>query len=88
VNARDVGVSYFLFGVAGALSGYIGPRWRSRSQLTAVGALTVNAAARPTFTEVGHLTAFLVGLAAVPLAPDRDRMPYPRGTSGSMVATR
>ena len=77
VNARDVGVSYFLLGVAGALSGYIGPRWRSRSQVTAVGALIVNAAARPTFTEVGHLTAFLVGLAAVPLAPDRDRMPYP-----------
>jgi hypothetical protein len=32
---------------------------------------------RPTFTEVGHLTAFLVGLAVIPLAPDRDRMPYP-----------
>jgi hypothetical protein len=85
VNARDVGVSYFLLGVAGVLSGYIGPRWRSRSQLTAVGALTVNAAARPTFTEVGHLTAFLVGLAAVPLAPDREQMPYPSDTSGSRM---
>jgi hypothetical protein len=86
VNARDVGVSYFLLGVAGVLSGYIGPRWRSRSQLTAVGALTVNAAARPTFTEVGHLTAFLVGLAAVPLAPDREQMPYPSDTSGSRMS--
>ena len=40
-------------------------------------ALTGNAALRPTFAEVGHLTAFLVGLAAVPLAPDREGMPYP-----------
>jgi hypothetical protein len=77
VNARDVGVSYFLLGVTGALMGYVPPPWRSRSQLTAVAALTANAAVRPTFTEVGHLTALLGGLAAIPLAPDRDRMPYP-----------
>lgn len=85
VNARDVGVSYFLLGIAGALSGYLQPEWRTRGQLTAVTALTANAAARPTFTEVGHLTAFLVGLAAVPLAPDRDRMPYPPDAPGSKM---
>ncbi len=77
VNARDVGVSYFLLGVAGALSGYVQPPWRARGQVGAVAALTANAIARPTFTEVGHLTAFTVGLAAAPLAPDRERMPYP-----------
>ena len=77
VNARDVGVSYFVLGVAGTLTGYVEPHWRSRSQVAAVAALAGNAALRPTFTEVGHLTAFLVGLAAVPLAPDRDRSPYP-----------
>ena len=76
-NARDVGVSYFVLGVAGALSGYVRPHWRSRSQVAAVAALAGNAALRPTFTEVGHLTAFVVGLAAVPLAPDRDAMPFP-----------
>ena len=81
VDARDVGVSYFLLGVAGALSGYVRPPWRSRSQLTALGALAVNTALRPTFTEVGHLTAFAVGLAAIPLAPDRDGMPYPAAPS-------
>jgi hypothetical protein len=78
VNARDVGVSYFVLGVAGTLTGYVEPQWRARSQATAVAALAANAALRPTFTEVGHLTSFLVGLAAVPLAPDRDRSPYPR----------
>ena len=70
VHARDVGVSYFVFGVAGALSRYIERPWRSRCQVAGLGALTVNAAVRPTFTEVGHLTAFVVGLAAIPLAPE------------------
>ena len=77
VNARDVGVSYFVLGVAGTLSGYVQRPWRSRCQVAALAALTGNAALRPTFTEVGHLTAFVVGLTAVPLAPDRDHMPYP-----------
>ncbi|RAV06251.1 hypothetical protein DQP55_24115 [Mycolicibacterium sp. GF69] len=76
-NARDVGVSYFVLGVAGALSGYLRSPWRSRAQAAAVLALAGNAAARPTFTEVGHLTAFVIGLVAVPLAPDRDGQPYP-----------
>lgn len=77
-NARDVGVSYFVLGAAGALTGYVRPPMRSRSQLAAVTALTGNAVLRPTFTEVGHLTAFVVGLAATPVVPDRDEMPYPR----------
>jgi hypothetical protein len=77
VDARDVGVSYFLFGVAGTLSGYVERPWRLRAQVGAVAALAGNVAVRPTFTELGHLTAFLVGLGAVPLAPDRDKLPYP-----------
>jgi hypothetical protein len=77
VNARDVGVSYFVFGVAGALSGYIQRPWRPRCQAVAVAALAGNAAARPTFTELGHMTAFVVGLATIPLAPDRDDLTYP-----------
>ncbi|OBB77076.1 rhomboid-like protein [Mycobacterium sp. 852014-52144_SCH5372336] len=76
-NARDVGVSYFVLGVAGALSGYTRKPWRAGAQAAAALALAGNAAARPTFTEVGHLTAFLLGLATVPLTPDRDEQPYP-----------
>jgi hypothetical protein len=76
-HARDVGVSYFIFGVAGALSGYVVPRWRTRCQAAASAMLVANVVVRPTFTEVGHLTAFAIGLAAVPLAPHRDRNPYP-----------
>jgi rhomboid family protein len=85
VNARDVGVSYFLLGLTGALTGYVQPPWRSRSQLTALATLTANAVAKPTFTEVGHLTAFVVGLAAVPVAPRRDRMPYPPAALGTKM---
>ncbi|MGE5696485.1 MAG: rhomboid-like protein [Candidatus Sericytochromatia bacterium] len=62
VNARDVGVSYFVFGVAGAASKYVEPPWRLRCQAGVVAALVVNVALRPTFTEVGHLSAFVVGL--------------------------
>lgn len=77
VNARDVGVSYFVLGAAGALTAYVRPPWRTRSQLAGLAALAIDVAVRPTFTEVGHLTAFAVGVAAAPLAPGRDRMPFP-----------
>ena len=77
VNARDVGVSYFVLGVAGTLSGYVERRWRSRCPVAGVAAVAANALARPTFTEVGPLTAVMVGVAAVPLASDRDEMTYP-----------
>jgi hypothetical protein len=77
VVARDVGVSYFVFGVAGALSGYVPRPWRSGTQAATVAVLVGNVLLRPTFSEVGHLTAFLVGLAAIPLAPDRGEATYP-----------
>jgi hypothetical protein len=81
VAARDVGVSYFVFGVAGALSGYVPLPWRSWSQGATLAALVGNVIVRPTFTEVGHLTAFLVGLGAIPLAPDREALAYPAAVS-------
>jgi hypothetical protein len=80
-DAHDVGVSYFLLGVAGTLSAYLSPRHRALARVSALAALTGNAVARPTFTEIGHLSAFVTGLALSPLAIDRDRRPYP-GTQG------
>jgi len=77
VAARDVGVSYFVLGAAGALTGYVRRPWRPRVQAVTAAALAGNVAFRPTYTEVGHLTAFLVGLAAIPLAPERDDRTYP-----------
>jgi hypothetical protein len=80
-NASDVGVSYFLLGVAGVLSAYVPRRYRWACRGAAVTALTANVVVRPTFTEVGHLSAYLTGLALGPLAPDAQGRPYP-GTHG------
>jgi hypothetical protein len=76
-KARDVGVSYFAFGVVATLTGYARPPWRWRSQAAGVATLGALVAARPSYTAIGHLIAFLVGLAAVRLAPNRDSLPYP-----------
>jgi len=85
VNARDVGVSYFMLGTAGILTGYLRRPGQRRWQIAGASALAVNAIVRPTFTEVGHLTAFLVGMAAVPLAPNRDRLSYPQITEWALL---
>lgn len=77
-DARDVGVSYFVLGVAGALTAFAPQPWRTRARVAGLAALAVDVAVQPTFTEVGHATAFVVGLSApawIPAAPDR---PLPR----------
>ena len=76
-DARDVGVSYFAFGVVATLTGYARPPWRTRSQVAGVAVLGGIAGVARSYTTIGHLVAFLVGLAVVPLAPDRDGQPYP-----------
>ena len=78
VDARDVGVSYFLLGVLGASSGYVLRPWRSRCQAALVVSLAGNALVHPTHTEVGHLTAALTGLAWAPFVPNREDDPLPR----------
>lgn len=82
-ESRDVGVSYFFFGVAGALTGYLRRPWAARCQVSALAGLGAIAVVQPSYTAVGHLTAFAVGLATVPLAPDRDRMTFPSPRDGS-----
>ena len=69
-NARDVGVSYFMLGIAGRMTGQLLQPWRLRSQAAGTGALMANVAVNPTFTELGHLSAFLVGTVTGP-AEDR-----------------
>ncbi|WP_197374281.1 rhomboid-like protein [Mycolicibacterium baixiangningiae] len=76
-DAHDVGVSYFLLGVAGTLSAYLPARHRTRLRVAGVAVLAANAVVRPTFTEVGHLSAFVTGLTLSPLATNRERHPYP-----------
>jgi hypothetical protein len=77
VDIRDVGVSYFLFGALGALSGYVLRPWRSRCQALVIAGLAGNALGNPTHTEVGHMAAFMTGLACAPFVPNRDHAPFP-----------
>jgi tRNA(Arg) A34 adenosine deaminase TadA len=73
VDARDVGVSYFVVGIAGLLFYRIPRRWRwfylGALVAVAVGAMVV----RTNFTSLGHLCALLIGLACYPLTMGRRR---------------
>jgi hypothetical protein len=61
-RARDIGVSYFVFGIGGWLSGQLPQPWRQRAQLAAGGSVTVAVLSRSSFTTVGHCAAFAVGI--------------------------
>jgi tRNA(Arg) A34 adenosine deaminase TadA len=73
IDARDVGVSYFVVGIAGVLFYRIPSRWRwaylGTLAVIAVSALVVST----NFTSVGHMCALLLGLACYPLTRGRRR---------------
>ncbi|WP_235677824.1 rhomboid-like protein [Mycolicibacterium sarraceniae] len=75
LNARDIGVSYFVVGIVGLLTYHIARPWRWLYLIAAccwfVGAVLIN----PTFTPIGHLTALIVGLACYPLTRGRPGPP-------------
>jgi hypothetical protein len=75
LNARDIGVSYFVVGIIGLLTYHIVRPWRWLYLIAAfawfIGALLIN----PTFTPVGHLIALIIGLACYPLARRRPGRP-------------
>ncbi|MCX2929622.1 hypothetical protein ORI20_05010 [Mycobacterium sp. CVI_P3] len=72
LNARDIGVSYVVVGIIGLLTYHIARpcRWLYLV-VVAGGAVLAVIVLHPTFTQVGHLTALLVGLACYPLARGR-----------------
>jgi tRNA(Arg) A34 adenosine deaminase TadA len=71
IDARDVGVSYFVVGIVGVLFYRVPRRWRW-GYLAAVGGLVVGGLLYQTnFTSLGHLCALLLGLACYPLTRRR-----------------
>ncbi|MGW0939632.1 rhomboid-like protein [Streptomyces sp. NPDC002666] len=71
VNTLDVGVSYALAGIVAVLTYYVARPWRYVylfAVLVIYGAPLVTGA---TFTDVGHFTAALIGLACYPLTRTR-----------------
>ncbi len=75
IDARDIGVSYFVVGIVGVLTYHIPPRWRWLYLIAALVVFGVSLAVKRDFTQLGHFSALLVGLACYPLARSPRREP-------------
>jgi hypothetical protein len=73
VNARDIGVSYFLVGIVGVLSYHIARPWRWGYLAAIILVFGVVFVLNPRFTPFGHFCSLLIGLACYPLTRGRDR---------------
>jgi hypothetical protein len=73
IDARDIGVSYFVVGIVGVLTYHIPPRWRRLYLASALVVLGAYLAVRHDFTNLGHFVALLIGLACYPLTRSRRR---------------
>ncbi len=75
IDARDMGVSYFVVGIAGVLTYHIPRRGRWPYVIAAVLVFGAVLAVKHDFTNLGHFSALLVGLACYPLTRSRRRVP-------------
>ncbi|MEU5437679.1 rhomboid-like protein [Streptomyces sp. NPDC020719] len=81
VNTLDIGVSYALAGVEGVLVFRIAPPWRYLYLAVLLAVYAAPLATGRTFTDLGHFTAVLIGLACYPLVRGRGGPPWdPAGT--------
>lgn len=71
IDARDVGVSYFVVGIVGVLFYRVPRRWRWGYLAAAVGIVGGALALQTNFTSLGHLCALFLGLACQPLTRRR-----------------
>ncbi|MFE3115159.1 rhomboid-like protein [Streptomyces niveus] len=74
-DTLDVGVSYALAGVVAVLTYRIAPPWRYPYGGAVVIFYGVPLFAGPDFTDIGHFSAVLIGLACYPLTRGRPRTP-------------
>lgn len=84
INVIDIGVSYGLAGVAGILVYRLARKWRA-PYLVGLVALALTpvvwplfSGGHPTFTDIGHLCAVLIGLGSYPLIRVGRRVPRVR----------
>ncbi|MGW2895507.1 rhomboid-like protein [Streptomyces sp. NPDC001212] len=71
VNTLDVGVSYALAGVMAVLTYRVAPPWRYLYLAAVLAFYAVSLVTRHTFTDLGHVTAVLIGLGCYPLTRGR-----------------
>ncbi|MFE1288726.1 rhomboid-like protein [Streptomyces sp. NPDC058751] len=83
VDTLDIGVSYALAGVVGVLTYRIAPPWRYAYLVAVLAAYGIPFAIKPTFTDLGHFTSVLVGLACYPLTRGRGKTGNPKETAGA-----
>jgi hypothetical protein len=75
VNARDIGVSYFMVGVIAVLAYHLVTPWRWAYLAVLFAVYTVPLFIRVNFTAIGHISAILIGLSFYPMARRRDGPP-------------
>ena len=75
IDARDIGVSYFVVGIVGVLTYHIPRRWRWLYLVAALVVFGASLAVKHDFTQLGHFSALLIGLACYPLTRSRQREP-------------
>ncbi|OJF84308.1 hypothetical protein NS14008_14410 [Nocardia seriolae] len=78
VFSLDVGVSYALAGVVGILAYHLTRPWRYWYALATTVFFIVPVLINPNFTDIGHLTALLIGFACYPLTGGRPGLWTPR----------
>ncbi|MFH8617320.1 rhomboid-like protein [Streptomyces sp. NPDC017979] len=71
VNTLDVGVSYALAGVVAVLTYRIAAPWRYGYLVVVLTVYGIPLVAGRTFTDLGHFTSLLIGLACYPLTRNR-----------------
>ncbi|WP_079037119.1 MULTISPECIES: rhomboid-like protein [Streptomyces] len=80
VDTLDVGVSYALAGVVAVLAHRLPPPWRYAYPVAVLAVYGTPLITGRTFTDLGHFTAVLIGLACRPLT--RDAVPPRRAPKG------
>jgi len=79
LNARDIGVSYFIVGIIGLLTYHIVRPWRRVYLLVSIAWFGIPLALNPKFTPLGHVSALIIGLALYPLSRGRTEPPLDPG---------
>ncbi|MFF9770548.1 rhomboid-like protein [Streptomyces sp. NPDC014636] len=84
VYTLDIGVSYALAGVSAVLVYRIAAPWRYAYLLAVLAVCVLPLAAGPSFTDVGHFLAVLLGLACCPLVRGRGKAWNPKETLAAL----
>lgn len=80
INTLDIGVSYALAGVVAVLTYRIATPWRYAYLAVVLLVYGLPLAESPTFTDLGHFVAALIGLACYPLVRGRGKAWNPKET--------